>query len=77
MPQDNTVAQWEYLGQIYQDSKPATKFVDEISAIKVTLVSSPEKDALYNLFKNVAYVSWDKDWKDFSYEESVEFLPCV
>jgi thymidylate synthase (FAD) len=76
MRNDNVVA-WEYQGGIHQNEVPFTKFIDEISAIKVSLVSSPEKAQLYSLFKNVANVSWDKPWVDYSYESCVEFLTTL
>lgn len=76
MRNDNVPA-WEYQGGIHQLEVPFTKFIDEISALKVSLVSSPEKEQLYSLFKNVANVSWDKPWINYSYESCVEFLTTL
>ncbi len=77
MPANLNSPVWEQLCQIYSKQVPLTKFMDEISALKVTLVSSPNKESLYRLFKNVANVSFDKNWEDFEWDEGVEFLDKV
>ena len=79
MPEDKNAPIWKNLmkEQMYYNQTPRTKFVDEIKAVKVTLVSSPIKEDLYKLFKNVARISFNKSWQEMTYAESVEFLKFV
>jgi len=78
MPENNNVGKWEVLSTLHKNEIPVTMFVDEISAIKTTLVSSPDKEDLYRLFKNVANVSWDIGWNSkMSSQESREFLSTL
>jgi len=78
MPANPNLPKWDYLGTLHKGEPPATKIMDEISALKVTLVSKPDDYQLYKLFRNVADVSWDKPWdEDMSYENAVEFLSTL
>ena len=65
MPLDEKAPVWNYAGNIYKKQVPCTRFIDELEAVDVKLVSSPNKDELYKLMKNVAFVSFGKDWDEF------------
>ena len=74
MPLDEKAPVWNYAGKIYKKQVPCTRFIDELEAVDVKLVSSPNKDELYKLMKNVAFVSFGKDWDEFSIAEAQSFI---
>lgn len=75
MPKNINASKLENLSKIYKNEIPKTRFVDEISAVKVTLVAGPTKYDLYKLFTNVTFASWGKPWNsDITQEEIISQL---
>ena len=62
----------ESLFGIKRGQEPKTRFVDNLSAVKVALVDWPDEERLKRTFVNMAKASWWEDFFDDASEEDVE-----